>query len=227
MSQKYAQSVSRRKVFKLTAQALAATSIATGSVAADRSEQTTSANSSIVSLEGDSLVYDESGQPPFGTETTEEGMNPDLEDELQSAINGLNNARSDGKVEFEEREGEVWVVSKEPGRGDNLNVLCGENSYSTGSTFGRGPYIQFKFDDDLSRDIAALMASGAAAGAIAAKISAAIGAAPATLISAIAAILSGLGAALIHENNEGCGVRIRNHTLLPPVPGIGVTLRPQ
>ncbi|RQH03399.1 hypothetical protein [Natrarchaeobius oligotrophus] len=217
--------VSRRSVFKTATQALVATSIfATGAKATDSETDDEVYDESVgISLDEDKLVYDESND--LSLETHEETESVDLDESVRSTVDALNEAREDGEVTFEERDGEVWVVS-DGMESDEASVLCGTNDYTSGST-SRGPYHVLKLDDGLSRDVAALMAAGAAAGVIATKISASIGAVPVAVVSMIAGILSGLGALLIHENNDGCGVKIRHYPHLPEVPGVGITFRPQ
>ncbi|WP_263017930.1 hypothetical protein [Natronobiforma cellulositropha] len=246
----------RRKFVRTATAGLFTTTALMTSAQANKGKNTDSKEVE-VELEDGELVYrgpERSVSSSQAEKSTADVSHTDLDGYVQMGVEGLNEAKSDGYVRFEERDGEPWVVPTQKGLNEHgpsqppstnvsvrsssglnvhrqsqqTNTLCGRNDYEAETTWRGGVRHAFYFDDSLSRNIAAAMASGAAAGVIGAKIAASTGiGAPASVVSGVAAVLAGLGATLIFEANEGCGVRIRHYPAAPPVPGIGITFQPQ
>ncbi|MXV63420.1 hypothetical protein GS429_15395 [Natronorubrum sp. JWXQ-INN-674] len=223
----------RRNFVRTATAGLFTTTALMTSAQANKAETTDSGE---VKIEDGEIVYrgpKKSVSPDQAAESAADVSHSDLDGYMQTGVEGLNEAKSNGYVEFEEKDGVPRVVPTQKGLDEHgpsqqIGILCGKNDYEAETTWRGGVRHAFYFDDSLSRNIAAAMASGAAAGVIGSKIAAATGVgAPASVVSAVAAILAGLGATLMFEANEGCGVRIRHYPAAPPVPGVGITFKPQ
>ncbi|WP_459884702.1 hypothetical protein [Halostagnicola bangensis] len=222
----------RRFVRSAAAGLLTVPLLATSTLASDAE----SSDADDIQLEDGELVYTgpkKSVTPAQASQSSIEVSPSDLNGYMQTGVEGLNDAKSDGYVEFEEREDQLWVTPTEKGLNEygsnqEIGILCGKNDYEAETTWRGGVRHALYLEDSLSRNVATAMASGATAGAIGGIIASASGiGAPIGVISTIAGLLAGLGALVIYEANDGCGVRIRHYPAAPPVPGVGITFQPQ
>lgn len=232
----------RRRFIQSTATGLLTTSLLTGTTGASESRQTGRSKAGgrspteRVTIEDGEVIYSGPKQKiPRGQakKSTADFSPSELDGYMQTGVEGLNEAASDGYIEFEEKEDEIWAVPTEKGRSEygsdgGVGILCGKNDYRSSFTVRGGYRYSFYLNDGYTRDLASLMASGATAGAIVALITKATGVGiPIGIVAAVAGLLAALGWNLITSNNNGCGIRIRYYPLAPPVPGLGITFKPQ
>lgn len=134
---------------------------------------------------------------------------------IEKAVEGMNQAKRQGKIDFTVENGQVEVTQTESIQA--ASSCAGENDYSRDVQW-RGVKHTIKLDHCNTNDLIDAMIAGAGVAQIAAIIAAATGNVAAAAISEIAAVILAAGWQIIDNNAEGEGVVIVVY--LPNVVGL-------
>lgn len=134
----------------------------------------------------------------------------------QKVVAGLNEARQQGLVRFNQEDDQVLVFptneslsERNDSDGDVSILHHGLNKYETDLTW-RGLRHSLYMDDYLTREVHNAMTIGSGITGVATKISSAtVGGIPVSVVTGILTVLQITGIALLVNNNNGHGVRIR------------------
>ncbi|WP_255191786.1 hypothetical protein [Natronobeatus ordinarius] len=139
---------------------------------------------------------------------------------IQQAVQAFNQAADNGEVEIYEEDGEAYIeptdetmdaLEEDSDTVDesDTSTMCGQNDFETEITWKGGVREILWMDDTLTRRIRNRMgATGITAGTLAGIAAGSIVGVKASALVALFAALLVVGAYLLTENNQGCGVKI-------------------
>lgn len=242
------RSESRRTVLKTVAAGFGIATVPAGVVANENHGSREQRNEAVtLELKGGELAFANLGQlrkaaarrqgvkkrgPPreLQDETGEVvWVNPD-ESDFETALEAINDAKDEGEISFDRRDDEIVVVPEddassgnECSAGDVTVHHHGRTDWDTSISWRYGIRDTLWMDDDLTRDVYnTLTITGGITGAAALITKATVVGIPATVLLGILTILQATGVALLLNNNNGHGVRIRAYRLIT-----WVQVRPQ
>lgn len=129
------------------------------------------------------------------------------EEHIQAAVEGMNEAKREGKIDFTIQDGNVVTRPQNRSEFTPDDSCPGENGYSN-SVQLNGVKHTIKIDHCLTNDVIDAMLAGAGVAQIAAILTGGPVNAPAFVISECAAVLLATGWQIVDNNAEGEGVQI-------------------
>ncbi len=127
---------------------------------------------------------------------------------IEESVAGMNEAKRKGKIDFEIRNNQAYLVNTESSTQSVTAMSCSGNQ-GFDSTFKlSGIEHKLEVDSCTTNDLIDALIAGAAAAQISAIISGAVGAVPVAAASQCAAVLLAAGWQILDNNAKGDGVEI-------------------